>query len=52
MEKGFMYYYSLVWVTVGGLYNLYDFLVGVDLEAFWGVAISVPTIVWLITIKK
>lgn len=46
MKKGFMFYYSLIVMTILVLYCFYDFLVN-DTETFWSLALFTPVVIWL-----
>lgn len=47
-EKGFLFYYTLIWITAGGVLNLVDFLTIGDSVALIAFLITVPSVYWLL----
>lgn len=47
-----MWYYSVIWLTIGALQCFLEWLNYGYEYSFWGVAISIPTIIWLFKTKK
>jgi len=48
-KRGFLWWYSVVWLILGALVNFIDWWTLDDYDTgFWAVAISIPTIIYLI----
>lgn len=53
MKRDIGWWYTLIWLIIGGLANLFAFLDGIDSEtAFWAVVIVIPSIIWLLNKSK
>ena len=52
MKKTPMWYYTIIWLSLGFLSCLLDFLTLEDSDSFWGAVIVVPTLVWLYKSSK
>ena len=51
MKRNFMWYYTVIILTIGAIYNFKEFLV-TDVELIWSVAIVIPIIIWLFRDSK
>lgn len=47
MKKTFLWYYTVIWLILGTLYNFLDWINYLDDGSFFALAIAVPTIIWL-----
>jgi len=52
MKQNFMWYYTTIWLIIGGLSCFLDWFNYGDEYGFWGFIIVIPTVVWLIKSSK
>ena len=47
MKKSFLWYYSMIWLSLGAISNFLDWVSYGEELSFWGVVVAMPTIYWL-----
>jgi hypothetical protein len=48
MKKDFMWYFTTIWLIIGGLGCFLEWANTGDSSSFWGVALVVPSVIWLL----